>query len=247
MYNGCQKREPGGGDPVIHVAIVEDAAFDRKILRDCLAQYTAETGEAFDTTEYSSGEDFLSRCSGEPELIFMDIVMEELDGLSTARRLRLKNEKSLLIFVTSMLQYAVQGYSVDAMDFLVKPVSYPIFKLCLDRAVKKLRQDSPQRLSFSNREGSWSVPASEIFYIESLDHKIYVHTADRVLPVDGSLAAVEAMVAALPFFRCHVSYLVNLAYVERVSGNDVWVHGERLAISRYRRREFLDAWSAWLG
>ena len=118
---------------MIHVAIVEDAAFDRKILRDCLAQYTAETGEAFDTTEYSSGEDFLSRCSGEPELIFMDIVMEELDGLSTARRLRLKNEKSLLIFVTSMLQYAVQGYSVDAMDFLVKPVSYPIFKLCLDR------------------------------------------------------------------------------------------------------------------
>ena len=55
------------------------------------------------------------------------------------------------------------------------------------------------------------------------------------------------MVKALPFFRCHVSYLVNLRYVDRVSGNDVWVNGDRLAISRYRRKDFLETWSAWIG
>ena len=229
------------------VAIVEDSAFDRKILRDCLERYTAETGTAFSVTEYGSGEEFLESCAEAPALVFMDIVMEELDGLSTARRMRLKNEKSLLIFVTSMMQYAVQGYSVDAMDFLIKPVSYPLFKLSMDRAQKKLRQESPARLSFSNREGEWSVPASEVCYIESLDHKIFVHTTEHSIPVDGSLAAMEKLTASLPFFRCHVSYLVNLAHVERVSGNDVWVHGERLSISRYRRREFLEAWTAWLG
>ena len=232
---------------MISVAIVEDTAFDRKILRDCLAQYGAETGSEFAIQEYSSGEAFLEQCAQAPDLIFMDIVMQELDGLSTARKLRLHNDRSLLIFVTSILQYAVQGYSVDAMDFLIKPVSYPLFKLSLDRAVKKLRQESPVRLSFSNREGDWSVPASEVCYIESLDHKIYVHTTEKTIPVDGSLAAMEKLTATLPFFRCHVSYLVNFAYVERISGNDVWVHGERLSISRYRRREFLDAWAAWLG
>lgn len=103
------------------------------------------------------------------------------------------------------------------------------------------------RLSFSNREGTHSIPAAEICYVESLDHKVIVHTAEKTLPVDTSLAAVEKMTAALPFFRRHVSYLVNLRYVDRISGNDVWVNGERLAISRYRRREFLEAWAAWLG
>ena len=232
---------------MILVAIVEDTAFDRKVLRDCLKQYEAETGAAFQVWEYADGQAFLDQCPQAPDLIFMDIVMGQLDGMSTARKLRLQNEKSMLIFVTSMLQYAVQGYSVDATDFLVKPLSYPIFKLCMDRAVKKLRQDAPARLSFSNREGSFAIPAAELCYVESLDHKVFLHTMEKTIPVDTSLAAVEKLVATLPFFRCHVSYLVNLAHVERISGNDVWVHGDRLAISRYRRTEFLDAWSAWLG
>ena len=229
------------------VAIVEDSAFDRKILRDCLERYTAETGTAFSVTEYGSGVEFLESCAEAPALVFMDIVMEKLDGLSTARRMRLKNEKSLLIFVTSMMQYAVQGYSVDAMDFIVKPVTYTGLKLCMDRAVRRLNETAPVRLRFTNREGTHSVDASEICYIESLEHKIVVHTQQGTIASDMSLAAAEKMVKALPFFRCHVSYLVNLRYVDRVSGNDVWVNGDRLAISRYRRKDFLEAWSAWIG
>ena len=232
---------------MITLALVEDTAFDRRMLRDCIDQYSMETGTSFTITEYNNGRDFLDHCHDAPDLIFMDIVMDEMDGMSTARKLRQTNDSSLLVFVTSMLQYAVQGYSVDAMDFLVKPVSYPLFKLCMDRVVKKLQQNAPALLRFSNRDGSWSIPAAEISYIESLDHKIYVHTKDRMLPVDGTLAAMEKQVASLPFFRCHVSYLVNLAFVERISGNDVWVNGERLSISRYRRKDFLDAWSAYVG
>ena len=91
------------------------------------------------------------------------------------------------------------------------------------------------------------MPADELCYVESLDHKVYVHTIEKVIAVDISLTAVEKMWASLPFFRCHVSFLVNLAFVERVSGNDVWVHGSRLSISRYRRREFLDVWAAYAG
>ena len=153
----------------------------------------------------------------------------------------------LLVFVTSMLQYAVQGYSVDAMDFIVKPVTYTGLKLCMDRVVRRLNETTPVRLRFTNREGTHSVDAAEICYIESLEHKIVVHTVQGEIQSDMSLAAAEKMVKALPFFRCHVSYLVNLRYVDRVSGNDVWVNGDRLAISRYRRKDFLEAWSAWLG
>lgn len=232
---------------MLHIALVEDTAFDRKVLRDCLEEYSRESGEPLEIREFSGGSALLEAYPEKLDLIFMDIMMGDMDGLTTARMLRRRDERVLLVFVTSMVQYAVQGYGVDAMDFLVKPVTHMALKLCMDRAVKKIRQDEPLRLSFSNREGTHSIPASEICYIESINHKVIVHTREGELQVDTSLAAVEKLVAELPFFRCHVSYLVNLRYVDRVSGGDVWVNGTRLSISRYRRKEFLEAWAAWLG
>lgn len=204
---------------MIHIAIVEDTAFDRKVLRDCLAEYCRESGNEAQIVEFSDGSELLKRYPEKLDILFMDIAMEKTDGLTAARMLRRRDEKVLLIFVTSMVQYAVQGYSVDAMDFLVKPVTYTALKLCMERAVKRLKGSDAVRLSFSNREGKHSIPASEICYVESLDHKVIVHTAEMTLPVDTSLAAVEKMTAALPFFRCHVSYLVNLRYIaERYNG-----------------------------
>ena len=232
---------------MIRIAIVEDAAFDRQVLRDCLREYGQETGTELQITEFTGGTAFLEQYQEDLDLIFMDIMMDGLDGLTTARKLRRRDDKVLLVFVTSMLQYAVQGYSVDAMDFIVKPVTYTGLKLCMDRVVRRLNETAPVRLRFTNREGTHSVDAAEICYIESLEHKIVVHTVQGEIQSDMSLAAAEKMVKALPFFRCHVSYLVNLRYVDRVSGNDVWVNGDRLAISRYRRKGFLEAWSAWLG
>ena len=232
---------------MIRIAIVEDAAFDRQVLRDCLREYGQETCTELQITEFTGGTAFLEQNQEDLDLIFMDIMMDGLDGLTTARKLRRRDDKVLLVFVTSMLQYAVQGYSVDAMDFIVKPVTYTGMKLCMDRVVRRLNETAPVRLRFTNREGTHSVDAAEICYIESLEHKIVVHTVQGEIQSDMSLAAAEKMVKALPFFRCHVSYLVNLRYVDRVSGNDVWVNGDRLAISRYRRKDFLEAWSAWLG
>ena len=232
---------------MIRIAIVEDAAFDRQVLRDCLREYGQETGTELLITEFTGGTAFLEQYQEDLDLIFMDIMMDGTDGLTTARKLRRRDDKVLLVFVTSMLQYAVQGYSVDAMDFIIKPVTYTGLKLCMDRVVRRLNETAPVRLRFTNREGTHSVDAAEICYIESLEHKIVVHTVQGEIQSDMSLAAAEKMVKALPFFRCHVSYLVNLRYVDRVSGNDVWVNGDRLAISRYRRKDFLEAWSAWLG
>lgn len=232
---------------MIHIAIVEDSAFDRQVLGDCLREYGQETGTELQITEFSGGSAFLEQVPEPLDLVFMDIVMEGMDGLTAARMLRRRDDRVLLVFVTSMVQYAVQGYSVDAMDFIVKPVTYTGLKLCMDRVAKRLNVSAPARLCFSNREGKHSVPAAEICYIESLEHRIVVHTTQGTIPSDMSLAAAEKMVSALPFFRCHVSYLVNLRFVDRISGNDVWVNGDRLAISRYRRKEFLEAWSAWIG
>ena len=232
---------------MLHVVITEDSPFDRQVLRTGLEEYAAQKQLSLEITEFPDGRELLAQYPENADLIFLDIMMEGMDGLTAARQLRRRDEKVLLVFVTSMVQYAVQGYSVDATDFLVKPVSSTALRLCMDRLLKKLRQEEPLRLRFSNRGGDYQVLASEICYFESLNHRLIVHTPREAIPVDSSLAAAEQMVSGLPFFRCHVSFLVNLQYIDRISGNDVWVNGTPLLISRYRRKDFLEAWAAWLG
>lgn len=232
---------------MLHVAITEDSAFDRQVLRACLEEYASEKKLGLRITEYAAGQDLIDRYPDDADLIFLDIMMDSMDGMTTARMIRRRDENVLIVFVTSMVQYAVQGYSVNAADFLVKPVNYTSLKLCLDRVLKRLDTVEPLRLRFSNREGDYRFAASEICYFESLNHKLIVHTTNQSVTVDSSLSAAEKMVEGLPFFRCHVSFLVNLRYVDRISGHDVWVNGDQLLISRYRRKDFLEAWSAWLG
>ncbi len=231
---------------MMHIAIVEDMAFDSKVLKDSLTEYARKNKVEFQITEFTDGSQLLTNYPEHLDLVFMDIMMGEMDGLTTARRLRRRDADVLLVFVTSMVQYAVQGYSVDAMDFLVKPVSYMGVRLCMDRVMKRLQRETTQKISFSNRDGIHSLSVSEICYFESLNHKVMVHTLEEKIPVDLSLAEAEKLVSSHPFFRCHASFLVNLQYIDQVKGNDVWVHGDRLAISRYRRKEFLDAWSQWM-
>lgn len=232
---------------MVHVAIVEDSPFDQKMLVDCLQEYESETGTKMQILVYPSGEKLLERYPDNLDILFMDIMMGNMDGLKTARLVRRQDTKVILIFVTSMIQYAIQGYSVDAMDFIVKPVTYTGIKLRLDRALCKLQQSAPIHVEVANSDGTYQVDARDICYVETFNHKVIVHTKTQVIPANASLRSFEKTLEKLPFFRCHTSFLVNLQYVDKIQGNDIWVNGQLLSISRYRRKEFLEAWSAYLG
>ena len=91
------------------------------------------------------------------------------------------------------------------------------------------------------------MPVSEIRYVETCNHRVVIHTADAALLTDRTMKQIEAELAGQPFFRCPTSYLVNLRYVDRIQGNEIEVDGSRLLISRYRRRELMDTFTAFLG
>lgn len=232
---------------MLRIAVVEDAPFDQKMLVDCLQEYEAETGTKMQILVYSGGEKLLEQYPEHLDILFMDIMMGDMDGLKTARLVRRQDDKVILIFVTSMIQYAIQGYSVDAMDFIVKPVSYTGIKLRMDRALCRLQQSAPAHVEITGQDGTYQVDARDICYIETFNHKVIVHTKTQVIPANASLHFFEKQLEKLPFFRCHTSFLVNLSYVDKIQGNDIWVNGQLLSISRYRRKEFLEAWSAYLG
>ena len=232
---------------MIRVAVAEDMAFEREALLRHLNRYAQERGEELACTAFENGEALLRGYGEGFDLLLLDVAMPRVDGLTAARRIRRQDERVVILFITSMVQYAVQGYSVDALDFLVKPVSYTGLRLRLDRALARIAQNQPLRIQVRSACGLRSVPVSEIRYVETCNHRVVIHTADEELLTDRTMKQIEAELAGQPFFRCHTSYLVHLRYVDRIQGNEIEVDGSRLLISRYRRRELLDTFTAYLG
>lgn len=236
-----------GGNFMYHVAIVEDVVFDQKQMTEFLHRYEREYNVTFQIDVFSDGADLMKEYPKGLDILLMDIMMEKMDGLEAARLIRRQDERVILIFVTNMIQYAIHGYSVDAMDFIVKPLSYIGLKARLNRALQRLNRNSGRHIEIRNPDGVHSIPASDICYLETYNHKTIIHTKTQTIPANASLRSLEQELSGLPFFRCHTSFLVNLGYIDKIQGNDVWVNGTLLFISRYRRREFLEAWTAYLG
>ena len=132
---------------MIHVAIVEDDAQASALLQDYLKKYSEETGNGFQVSVFKDALSFLDGYVPEYQLIFMDIKMPGIDGMEAARRLRALDDSVQLIFVTNMAQYAIKGYEVRAMDFIIKPVEYSSFFMKMKRVMRYIDRNATGQIT----------------------------------------------------------------------------------------------------
>lgn len=225
---------------MIRVALVDDEETAAEQLRECLLQYGRETGTEFETVCFPTGDAFLSKYrKGLFQMVLMDIDMPGHDGLSVGRRLRRADQEVILIFVTNLAQYAINGYEVNALDFVLKPVNYYSFRLKIKKALDVLRWRADTWLLIPSGGDMLRVKMSDILYIEVQKHDLIFHTGRRQIHSHGTLKAVEEQLDSGSFFRCNYCYLINLSHVTRTSGGMVTVGGDELPISRSRKKEFL--------
>lgn len=153
----------------------------------------------------------------------------------------------VLVFVTNMAQYAIRGYEVDALDFVLKPVNYYQFRVKLERAIRRAERRGHAQVTIQTGGELRVLNTDEICYLETHNRMLYYHTADEVLPVRDSMRSAEQRLTPFHFVRCNQCYLVNLKHIKAVQDEFVVVGKERLAISRRQRTAFMAAVASYVG
>lgn len=226
---------------MIRIAIAEDEPRCAQQFQDYLRTFQQEYHQELEFTVFPNGIALLEDYRCQYDLLLLDIEMPQLDGMTTAQRIRRKDPEVVILFITNMAQYAIRGYEVDALDYILKPVSYFAFSQRLNRAIGRVKSRSKHFLVLSVKGGTKKLDVDSIYYVESQGHNLIFHTAAGSVTVSGALKDIEEKLSGFHFFRCNKGYLVSLQHVDGIQDGCAVVHGEQLLISRARKNEFMEA------
>lgn len=228
---------------MLRVAVVEDNAAERKRIQDNLMALP----EKMEIDAFVSGMAFAIGEMQNYDIVLMDIDMPGMNGIETAKRLRAVNKSAVLVFVTNMVQFAIAGYEVEALDFIVKPINPYSFALKMKRAICRTAKRSEDELTVRTDNVLHRVPILSIRYVEVSGHYITYHTSSGVYQEYATMKDVKERLSQHPFAQCSQSYLVNMKYITSVSREKVVVEDTPIFISRRMRAEFLDAVGRFFG
>ncbi len=232
---------------MINIAIVEDEDDYAKQLEEYLHKYEKDFSEAFMITRYSDGDGIVSKYKAQFDIILMDVQMKFMDGMSAAEEIRKTDSEVVIIFITNMAQYAIKGYAVDALDYVLKPVSYFAFSQRLSRAIARMKKRENKVIAISVKGGTMRIDVSNIYYIESQGHNLIYHTSSGIFETIGTMKEVEEKLADAGFCRANKGYIINLAVVDGVRDNCAVVKDEELVISRARKKDFMEELARYWG
>ena len=231
---------------MLKIAIVENEAEQVELLRGYVARYSDESGQKCRVFVYPNGLEFISGYKPGFDVVFMDIKMPLIDGMEAAERLRRIDKDVILIFVTNMAQLAIRGYKVNAMDFMVKPVSYFDFSLEMNKVLREHERRVDEFVWVKTAGVLRRVNYGDIYYIEIIMHDIYMHMESETINFRGSLKNLEEKLDPHMFSRCNNCYVVNLQYVTGVKDDVVILeNGAELRVSRTRKRQFMNDLAAY--
>lgn len=199
------------------IAVCDDVARDREEMASMVAALLRAVGIETQTKRFSSAAELLAayRQGENWDLILLDIMMEGTDGIELAEALRAAGDETDLVFITSSPEYALAGYRAYPVSYLLKPLTKeklaPVLSRCLER-----RQALPSLVLDALEGGKVTVPLGDIRYIEVFRREVVVHCKNRCLSCVGPLNTVLAELPAEGFYRCHRSFVVNLAHISGI-------------------------------
>ena len=231
---------------MIRFAIADDEPLFQKQLKEYLTRYGTESDQAFSIAVYDDGAALLEAYRGQYDILLLDIQMKDMDGMTAAKRIRAIDEEIVNVFITNMQQYAIEGYSVGALDYLLKPVTYYAFSQCMERVIRRIKRKDKTYLLVNSPQGGRKIDADELLHVEIHSHSLIYHTKSGDISAIGSMKEVEDSLSGLPFYRCNKGDLINLAHVDGIRDGDAVVGGKTVPVSRAKKKAFLDALNRYI-
>ena len=232
---------------MIKIAIVEDEHAYAMQLQEYLNTYEKENGEVFEISLFSDGDEIVHKYKPIYDIILMDIEMKFMDGMSAAEEIRKVDTEVVIIFITNMPQYAIRGYAVEALDYVLKPISYFAFSQRLNRAIGRIKKRISKTISINIKGGTVRLDVANITYVESQGHTLIFHTTGAEYEASGTMKELEKELESLNFYRANKGYLINLAHVDGIKDACAVVRGEALLISRSRKKDFMEMLTRYWG
>lgn len=229
------------------IAIVDDEKRATDLIEKYIDQFNVEYHFEIQTHVFHNPQNFLEKYTKDYDLIFLDVEMPGLNGIETAKELRRVDGNVVLMFITNMAQYAIHGYEVEAVDYVLKPLSYADFAMKMQKALRYVARNEDANVKILTKDGVVHLAVSDIYYIEVIRHYLVYHTARGDYMARGVMKETEEQFLKYHFARCSHGYLVNLKYVQSVAGNNMIVAGTELVISRSKKNEFMNQFARYIG
>lgn len=239
---------------MVKIAICDDESHFRKLIRKILIDYMEKTGGLYEIDEFKSGKEFINLGIEiiKYKIIFLDINMDELDGMETAKKIREISNDIFIVFVTAFINYTLEGYRVDAVRYILKNnvnLSELIFE-CMDAINKKINYVVKKK-TINFNEGKKNISLERILYIESRLHKLEFYIMEEKLnkySLYSTLNYMEQELEDSDFIRIHQSYLVNMKHIAKVSRYEVLLsNGIKLDIPKIRYKNVENAYVSYKG
>ena len=224
----------------VRVAVIDDVSSERNTMCEYLKRMEADGKQSFAVSCFTCSEEILAEPTGKFDLMIFDIDMPGLNGMEAAKRIRENDRQVVIMFVTNVAQYAINGYEVDAVDYVLKPLSYFDFVMKMNRALNKIAQNEDVNMVVDTVDGVCSVSMAHIVYAEVMLHYVIYHTDQGELRSRNSMKDLEKDLFAHGFRRCHKSFLVNLRHVKIIRTAEVEMDdGSVIPISRKYKNDFM--------